>query len=541
MGVMPLLILQTLVFSLPFFLAQAAPAPTDSTPGKIPEDQPDREYRTAKDVIDDVRFSVGSTTHYYNSLLAQSDGEIFFFPPVPPPLESEIPVLPPYATGVPASPELAAFVGDLFYPLLAARLAANDLPKEVRAELQAYRAAILELQNELRSRITALKDTAPAQKEQEFAALQAPRILDLETVAEKLRTDLHRTGLVDGRTEEKIGTGIDGPPPPPGHDPTLPPMDPRRESKIVRGAAFFQEGLSPAQRRLLLETAGELETVANPNSVTSLPGQEGWLLSFSPESARIRLVSNLPAPLAKKISEYVSAKSTLKSDLRDALLTRLTSSHLSRVAALQELAGTQTPRLAALELLAEEIRRALATLPNQPGPPVSPDLPPELLSRVSAYRGHKLEVLKTLYAMLTAANQFTSPAAPGSPGLNALPWMRDGTSQTEVPPGKLRISTEDFNRTQARLLGELNKEQAGIREAFAEYYRTANLPMDRKSINDLLKDFETSRQKQEIWDKYRDYQTAVLQPGLSPEQRRLLFAAAVEQLSLPLPAGEKIP
>ena len=45
------------------------------------------------------------------------------------------------------------------------------------------------------------------------------------------------------------------------------------------------------------------------------------------------------------------------------------------------------------------------------------------------------------------------------------------------------------------------------------------------------------QQQQEIWDKYRDYQTAVLLPGLSPEQRRLLFGAAVEQLALPLPAG----
>jgi hypothetical protein len=29
-------------------------------------------------------------------------------------------------------------------------------------------------------------------------------------------------------------------------------------------------------------------------------------------------------------------------------------------------------------------------------------------------------------------------------------------------------------------------------------------------------------------------------PGLTPGQRRLLFEAGVEQLDLPLPAGEKI-
>jgi hypothetical protein len=43
-----------------------------------------------------------------------------------------------------------------------------------------------------------------------------------------------------------------------------------------------------------------------------------------------------------------------------------------------------------------------------------------------------------------------------------------------------------------------------------------------------------------MWDKYRDYQAAVLMPGLSAGQRRLLFDAAVEQLDLPLPSGEKV-
>ena len=65
--------------------------------------------------------------------------------------------------------------------------------------------------------------------------------------------------------------------------------------------------------------------------------------------------------------------------------------------------------------------------------------------------------------------------------------------------------------------------------------------MGGKSIDDLLRDFEEARQEQETWAKYRDYRDAVLAPGLSPAQRRLLFDAAVEQLALPLPAGEAAP
>jgi hypothetical protein len=40
---------------------------------------------------------------------------------------------------------------------------------------------------------------------------------------------------------------------------------------------------------------------------------------------------------------------------------------------------------------------------------------------------------------------------------------------------------------------------------------------------------------------YTDYNVAVFQPGLSPEQRRLLFAAALQKLGLPLPGGELQP
>lgn len=42
-------------------------------------------------------------------------------------------------------------------------------------------------------------------------------------------------------------------------------------------------------------------------------------------------------------------------------------------------------------------------------------------------------------------------------------------------------------------------------------------------------------------DAYRDYRTAVFEPGMSPEQRRLLFGGVLEKLDLPLPRGELQP
>ena len=54
------------------------------------------------------------------------------------------------------------------------------------------------------------------------------------------------------------------------------------------------------------------------------------------------------------------------------------------------------------------------------------------------------------------------------------------------------------------------------------------------TIEQLLKEFAYAFQKQEAWELYREYEIAVLEPGLSPAQRELLFGAAIEKLDLPL-------
>jgi hypothetical protein len=42
-------------------------------------------------------------------------------------------------------------------------------------------------------------------------------------------------------------------------------------------------------------------------------------------------------------------------------------------------------------------------------------------------------------------------------------------------------------------------------------------------------------------EAYREYDIATLEPGLSPEQRRLLFGGAIALLQLPLPGAEEQP
>lgn len=531
-------------------LAAAPPAPPSApAPEERREGESKDESQWLIDHFDRVRFNNESSSHYYYPRPPSSEPPVFLFPPVPPPLGAEYHLLGPLLTRPPAPLELTAYVDELFYPLVGARLIEDDLPAAMRTRIQAYRAAKVALQNELRSRIAGLKDADRSERERQlaaFASVQTPQILALEATAEKIRSDLQSTGLFgslagNAGSAERNGWHLRV-----GRNAPATPEDLRLESEGMRGVAFFQEGLSATQRRLLLAMAVELATAASSPPGASPTPAEGWLLYFSPEPARIRLVANLPAPLAKKISEYVSTKKGLTTELCDALRRSKDAGGNSRTEALKRLAVDQAPRIAALEVLAEEIRRDLADMPNPPGPPAPLPLPSELMARISVYRGHKLAVLTTLHSMLADPSKAAGPVPAHGDGRTrdaggtTASSMRDGATRVVVQPADLRVSVEEFNRRQSVLIGELNAERIAIREALSEYGRATNRPTDRKSIDDLLKDFESARQQQEIWDKYRDYQAAVLLPGLSPEQRRLLFGAAVEQLALPLPAGVRM-
>lgn len=525
--------------------------PAAERPNPLPDQAPnpsDSEIPYwANDRFDSARFMNEFATHLVIARDPKDLHAFAFFPPVPPPLDSDIPVLAPLDSGPPVDPEISAFVGDIFYPFLGVRLAYGEVSKAMRSRVVAYRGAKVALEVELHSELLALKDTDPAVRDARLAALaakQAPAIVKLDDAAEKILADLRQvhllgvpveyTDLVERAEWRERASGAT-------------PQDPaglHAESEALRGVAFYEAGLSPAQRHLLFEDAIELNDRARGTAQDAGPGFR--MLYFSPEGARIRIPDTLPGPLQAKVAEYLAGKARLKEEIREGL--RATAEFLrdTRTDAMTKLAADQAPRFTALEATAEEIRRGLAALPNPPGPPAPPSLPPELTARIYTYRAHKVELLRKLRSMLAsptpAAAQAKAAKSQGAPDpmAGALAWMHDGSSRTEIQSTELRVSVGEFDRMQSELIEALNKEENGIREQLAAYARSTNGPADRKSVNDLLRDFEDARQRQEIWDKYRDYQSAVLLPGLAAGQRRLLFDAAVEQLGLPLPSGDKI-
>ncbi len=502
-----------------------APSPNPASNQETKDDKDEFWWASKFDMVRYIN-RASATIYFKNDPVGDKINPYYvFLPPVPPPLGVDYPLLgTPLPGGPPPPSELAAFAHELFYPQIGARLSGNDLPKELWQKIQAYRTEKTKLQDELRSRIAEYKDTESQTRERhlaEYAAAQTPQIILLEVTAEKIRTELQTAGLIEYLTNSaavKLETEWSRPAVQ-NETPALHEL--RVESEVLRHAAFLEKGLTLAQRHLLREMAIELES--RSTSLANKAGPENRLLYFSPESARITLPTLLPEPLENLIKQYVSTKNSLKAELQTALLDHEMDKE-SRAQVLKRLGDTQAASFAALEVLAEKIRQELSSQPNPTGPPAPPALPPLLMEQIATYRLHKVEALRTLHGLLAG--------------------VRGSSASKNTPPSKplsLQESIADFNHRQSVLIAQLNQERLGIRTALSEYVRTTGRPDDRKSVDDLLKDFENARQKQELWDKYRDYQSAVLLPGLSPEQRRLLFDAAVEQLKLPLPYGWKAP
>ena len=146
--------------------------------------------------------------------------------------------------------------------------------------------------------------------------------------------------------------------------------------------------------------------------------------------------------------------------------------------------------------------------------PDLPDLPAELTARIAAHRAERLALNKALLARRDEVMK----SAPGA----------DAAALAE----KVRLAIADFSREHASQYATLETSGAAIRGDLA---RLPGASVDSAAAL-LIKFSESIQRLQNFWD-YRDYQTAVLQPGLSPEQRRLLFEGALEKLALPLPGA----
>ena len=448
------------------------------------------------------------------------------------------PLIPPALAEMPASPrarklptghpvDVDGFIGETFYlPYKGVLIDGYLLPRRAQ-RIEAYRIKRDQLLVALRGRLEELKALTGAPRESalaEFANIQAGVLHDLAFDEEAIRSDFTTSGFfklsIDG-----AGTTIYHP------DATREnflPLDPGPEEAIK--AAQFQAGLSTQQRLLLHEISIELQ-LSGENA--SLPGP---YVFFWPATARIRLPVDLPAALAAKFAEFQALKNTLKSELRTAI-TRGQNFILlgNRTQTYTRLADEQTGRFAALEALAEEIRLGLADLPY-PDEPARTELPTDLTHRAGDTIARKAVLLRELNSQLKefrrALLSDRIELVPQGNGLAIAVIPIKSTPQRDKPAraatiARLQTLNEDFSRRFAALSIEIEALRSEIQRAHGTSDRGVSRDADQ-----VADEFEKSYAIRKNWDRFHDYYMAVIHPGLSPAQRRLLFNGALVDMEM---------
>ena len=440
-------------------------------------------------------------------------------------------------------PQLMPYVGEPFYAPLSAHLHREDLSKKQRARLDAYQATRATLITELQAKLAATRDADPAARTRaltEFAAQQNPRLAALEIEAEAIRENLvtgsftqSRADWNDNRTwalgdDLRYESRVD-------------------EFKVIRASAFFTSGLSPAQRRLLREFAMELdEPLGEPTASIALDAPKP-LFFFSPETARVELPSDLTPEVAAKVAAYTAAKAALKSELRAVIYKQDRAFFgFTRTNALRALATEQAPRFTAVEAQAEELRVALAPYARASRPPMS-FLPEELNKRIAAYLREKQDLQRTLVDKLAAMkSEFPEHRVEFirlGEGYNVEVITSRRANRREIARvDAMKAQLAAFNAEQTARFATLGRQKDKIQNDLTAAVKAKLKPAATGVDMDLLlRNFASQFAQQETWQRYRDYDTAVYEPGLSPEQRRLLYSDALVQLDLPLPRGSKNP
>jgi hypothetical protein len=110
-----------------------------------------------------------------------------------------------------------------------------------------------------------------------------------------------------------------------------------------------------------------------------------------------------------------------------------------------------------------------------------------------------------------------------------------------------REATVEFQRQHEARFADLSQRHAAIRQGLTLVAEKQVDPKTGRALDadTLLRQYGASMEQFNTFGResaiYTNYRTAMFQPGLSPEQRRLLFGYALIGLAQPLPPGELMP
>ena len=471
-----------------------------------------------------------------------------FYPPLPPiPGEGIDRLGALQQPGWDAPAELAEIVGEPFYPQLGSLLTEDRISSKQRARLATYLERRHAPIDNLRRALAASSPSLPAEAQ----------AVEVEDAAEELRTFLalaefawgrHRVWRVDEADAEITAEARRF-----------------REFQYLRAAGYYTEGLAPAQRRLLADYVAQLARTAR--AATDLPApkaESGGVLGFLPEGAWIRVPINTPAALLARLDTFAEAKHALQREIVTLLLREDGERPAHRREALEDLARRQAPHVSALHQVAESLRVALAALP-----PASTEKLPARVTLLSAeLQSARAGVQDDLARQL---RETRAKLCRYKPGLEDLVWnptflpsstiLINGITQrvgygvmgvvAETPLQSQRASaqraalqavTERFTRGATARQAKIERLRseifaAAFQAVFPQRTEGAVSAEEMARVTQLLRAEEIASRL----PRYADYNTATLHPGLAPAQRRLLLAAALRDLALPLPTGVRRP
>jgi hypothetical protein len=456
--------------------------------------------------------------------------KLICFPPDPPPLGAQMNFGAHAGMSTLHLSELKSHTGEMFYPPLSTCL--TEFPdsayRRFHPRVESYTREREALLAELRAALSGLTGAVAEERLATLTALaqrQDPVLTRLEADADELRNDTSDVANWYDRREWKLGRG-------PLHDRR--PEQAVLEYQVVRAAAFYQDGLAPAQRRLLREAAMLMQDELSSEAADATAGiAPPTLMFFSPDLARILPVEDGSPAVRTMLAEFAAEKDALRRAVDDAVL-EIDRAVLksTRTRACETLAREQGPRLAALEQRADAIRREYAptfALNRSPSPL---ELPPDLARMIADYEEGKRQFLAGLEEQQRALHEQLSK-----------PDVGETVTRTWVPGrGWVYAALEELKKSYPQQhAAELARLTKLVGEIYPRLVAAAGpdrvAPMQAGSDTFLV----TFMEEYQRGHAYFEYEIAVWEPGLSPAQRRLLFNGAMAQLELPMLRPERQP
>ncbi|RXK54845.1 hypothetical protein ESB00_02810 [Oleiharenicola lentus] len=485
--------------------AQSSPSQASPTPTEIAKDL-ERVRNTASDLAERQLRESELLDRDLKTRWAEDSRrnlpDLVFLPPLPPALFQSAPD--PAALEYPAL--LADYAGESFFMAYGSLRFRQLLQPRHEEHVARYVAERERLTFDLRAQLAASRSLPPAERRAALAAFapsQSPALHALETTAESIRAELAPLGGGDAllRRSEEIN---------PAQNPGL-----LEYLKAVH-AAQFQEGLSLEQRHLLQAVASSLQLGLDPNQ----PGETGY---FLPALARISRPDPADATSTEQRQRFDDLRRSLETELRQAVLGPSATVKNARQAS--ALAARQAARFDELHQLAEEIRLGLADRPD-PAEPAPSRFPPDLVRQVGEAVAGKSAFQTECTRRVQALNRSLAPR-------RVKLVMRGPQPILEfVPPTAAGDEPDALRSANEELLGlhrTLTEAMQAARDAvvrYSENHAGENLP----AVGKLSAQLARLHAQQETWRRFSDYRAAVLEPGLSPAQRRLLFNAALRDL-----------